>query len=100
MQRKRRKEKRACIYNNTNFKQGYHKQLTKLRTPGVTAMERLVAIKKCHWGFKPGTRVHQPNLPPTGSHMDKQVQVVLVKYFQPTHQINNVACKSTQTYKT
>jgi hypothetical protein len=36
----------------------------------------------------------------TGSRMNRQVQVVLVKSLKPTHQLENVACKSTQTYKT
>jgi hypothetical protein len=36
-------------------------------------------------------------LVPTGSHMNKQVQVVLVNELQPTHQLDNIGCKSTQT---
>jgi hypothetical protein len=33
----------------------------------------------CHWGFKPDSRVHQSHTSPTGSRMNKQAQVVLVK---------------------
>jgi hypothetical protein len=37
-------------------------------------------------------------LAPTVSHLNKQVQVVLVNKLHRTHHLENAVCKSTQTY--
>jgi hypothetical protein len=54
------REKRACLYNN-QFQNRRHKQLTKVRTLGVSALERSVAKQIATGGFKPGSRVRQPH---------------------------------------
>jgi hypothetical protein len=49
-------EKRACLYNN-QFQNWRHKPLTKLRTRGVTALERSVAKQFATGGFNQGLGV-------------------------------------------
>jgi hypothetical protein len=66
------------IVNNNQFQNRRYKQLTKVRTRGVTALERSMA-NNLPLGFKPGSRVTNLTHAPTGSHINKQVQVVLVK---------------------
>jgi hypothetical protein len=64
-QPKSKEEKRALLYNN-QFKNTRHKQLTKMRTRGVTALEWSVA--------KQVLGCTNLTLAPTGSHIKKQVQ--------------------------
>jgi hypothetical protein len=54
-----------------------------------------VAKQFATWGLNQVLGCTNLTLAPTGSQINKQVQVVLVKLLQPTHQLNNVACKST-----
>ncbi len=75
---KRREDKRAWLYNN-QFQNRRHKQLTKVRTRGVTALERSVAKQIATGGLNQVLGCTNLTLAPTGSHINKQAQVVLVK---------------------
>jgi hypothetical protein len=77
-QPKGREEKRAWLYNNP-FQNRRHKQFTKVRTRGVTEFERSVAKQFATGGLNQVSGCTNPTLAPTGSHMNKQIQVVLVK---------------------
>ncbi len=71
------KEKEG-IFNN-HFQNRHHKQLTKLRTRGVTALERSVAKQFATGGLNQVRGCTNLSLAPTGSHINKQLQVVSVK---------------------
>ncbi len=77
-QPKSREEKTAWLYNN-QFQNRRHKQLTKVRTRGVTALERSVAKQIATGGLNQVLGCTNLTLAPTGSHINKQAQVVLVK---------------------
>ena len=58
---------------------GRHKQLTKKRTFGDTALERSVAKQIATGGLNQVLGCTNLTLAPTGSRITKQVQIVLVK---------------------
>jgi hypothetical protein len=71
-------EKRAWFYNN-QFQNRCHKQLTNVRTRGVTALDRWVAKQFATGGLNQVLGCTNLALATTGSNINKQVQVVLVK---------------------
>jgi hypothetical protein len=75
---KSREEKTAWL-NNNQFQNRRHKQLTKVRTRGVTALEWSVAKQISTGGLNQVLGWTNLTLARTGSPMNKQVQVVLVK---------------------
>jgi hypothetical protein len=77
-QPKSREEKRAWLYNNP-FQKRRNKQFTKVRTRGVTALERSVAKQFATVDLNQVLECTNLTLAPTGSHINKQVKVVLVK---------------------
>ncbi len=77
-QPKSREEKTAWLYNN-QFQNRRHKQSTKVGTRGVTALERSVAKQIATGGLNQVLGCTNLTLAPTGSRMNKQAQVVLVK---------------------
>jgi hypothetical protein len=63
----------------TNFKTEFiHKQLTNMRARGVTALQRAMAKQFATGGLNQVLGCTNLTLAPTGSHMNKQVQVVLL----------------------
>jgi hypothetical protein len=75
---KSREEKTAWL-NNNQFQNRRHKQLTKVRTRGVSALERTVAKQIATGGLNQVLGCTNLTLAPTDSHINKQAQVVLVK---------------------
>ncbi len=73
-----REEKTAWLYNN-QFHNRRHKQLTKVRTRGVTALELSETKQFATVGLNQVLGCTFFTLSPTGSHINKQAQVVLVK---------------------
>jgi hypothetical protein len=71
-------KKRAWFYNN-QLQKRHQKQLTKVRTRGITALERSVAKQFATGGLNQVLGCTKLTLAPTGSHINKQVHVVLVK---------------------
>jgi hypothetical protein len=70
---------REHVYIRILISKGHHKQLTKKRTLGVTALERSVAKQFATGGLNQVLGCTNLTLAPTGSRMNKQAQVVLVK---------------------
>ena len=73
------KVERRRQHGYNQFQNRRHKQLTKVRTRGVTALERSVAKQIATGGLNQVLGCTNLTLAPTGSHINKQVQVVLVK---------------------
>jgi hypothetical protein len=70
---------RVHVYIRILISEGHHKQLTIKRTLGVTALERSVAKQFATWGLNQVLGCTNLTLARTGSCMNKQAQVVLVK---------------------
>ncbi len=70
---------REHVYIRILISKGHHKQLTKKRTLGVTALERSVAKQFATGGLNQVLGCTNLTLAPTGSFMKKQAQLVLVK---------------------
>jgi hypothetical protein len=64
-----------------------------MRIRGVSALERSAAKQFATGGSNQVLGCTNVTLVPTGSHINKKAQVVLVKQLHPTHQLNNVVCK-------
>ncbi len=73
------KVERRRQHGYNQFQNRRHKQLTKVRTRGVTALERSVAKQIATGGLNQVLGCTNLTLAPTGSHINKQAQVVLVK---------------------
>jgi hypothetical protein len=67
------------VYIKIWISKGHHKQLTKKRILGVTALERSVAKQFATGGLYQVLGCTNLTLAPTGSLMNKQAQLVLVK---------------------
>jgi hypothetical protein len=52
-------EEKKAWFDNNQFQNKRHKQLTKVRTGGFTSLERSVAKQFATGGFKTGSSVHQ-----------------------------------------
>jgi hypothetical protein len=70
---------REHVYIRILISKGHHKHLTKKRTLGVTALERSVAKQCATGGLNQVLGCTNLTLAPTGSRMNKQAQLVLVK---------------------
>jgi hypothetical protein len=58
---KSRAKRRSWVHHMITLKCDTTDNNTKKRTWGVTALEQSVEKTFCHWGFKPGSRMHQPH---------------------------------------
>jgi hypothetical protein len=84
--REKEERKREHVVISMSIQIRRHKQLTKKRTLGVTALEQSVAKQIATGGLNQVLGCTNLTLAPTCSHINKQVQVVyLVGEKTPTH---------------
>jgi hypothetical protein len=74
--RSEKEGKRACVYKNINFKRT-PQTINEKENPWGYRLGTVSGKTICHWGLKPGCT--NLTLAPTGSRMNKQAQLVLVK---------------------
>ena len=95
-QRKRREGKRACVYNNNNNFKRTPQTINEKENPWGYRLGTVSGKTICHWGFKPGSRVHQPHTCPNRFSYEQTSTTCLGK-ITPTHTSARQCCMQKHT---